>query len=43
MLIKMFNRFSNDLHGIIVGCEEEQAINSEQCSELDTTSAAMVF
>ena len=30
--------------GITVGCEEEQITNSEQCSELDTTSTAvMVF
>ena len=40
---KMLNRFNNDLHGITVGCEEEQIMNSEQCSELNATSAAMVF
>ena len=39
---KMLNRFNNDLHGITVGCEEEQIMNSEQCSELNATSAAMV-
>ena len=40
---KMLNRFNNDLHGITVGCEEEQIMNSEQYSELDAASAAMVF
>ena len=40
---KMLNRFNNDLHGITVGCDEEQIVNSEQCSELNATSAAMVF
>ena len=39
----MLNRISRDLNGIIVGCEEQQIINSEECSDLDITSAAMVF
>ena len=28
---------------ITVGCEDEQLTNSEQCSELDTTSTAMML
>ena len=36
----MLNRLSRDLNEIT---ENEQIINSEQCSELGTTSAAMLF
>ena len=36
----MLNRLSRDLNEIT---ENEQIINSEECSELDTTSAAMMF
>ena len=39
----MLNRISRDLNEIIVGCEEQQIIYSEECSDLDITSAAMVF
>ena len=38
----MLNRISRDLNGIIVGYEEQQIINSEECSDLDITSAAMM-
>ena len=34
--------FCEDLNESI-GCYKEQIVNSEQCSELDATSAAMVF
>ena len=36
----MLNMLSRDLNEIT---ENEQIINSEQCSELGTTSAAMLF
>ena len=39
----MLNRISRDLNEIIIGFEEQQIINSEECSDLDVTSAAMVF
>ena len=39
----MLNRFSKDLNEITIGCEKEQLISSEECSELDTTAAAVVF
>ena len=39
----MLNRFSKDLNEITIGCEKEQLISSEECSELDTTAAAVVY
>ena len=36
----MLNRLSRDLNEIT---ENEQIINSEECSELETTSAALMF
>ena len=36
----MLNMLSRDLNEIT---ENEQIINSEQCNELETTSAAMLF
>ena len=36
----MLNRLSRDLNEIT---ENQQIINSEECSELDTTSATMMF
>ena len=36
----MLNRLSRDLNEIT---ENQQILNSEECSELDTTSAAMMF
>ena len=38
----MLNRTSRDPNGIIVGYEEQQIINSEECSDLDITSTAMM-
>ena len=39
----MLRRFCNNLYGNNVHYENEQIINSEECSELDTTSTAMML
>ena len=39
----MFNRINRDLNEIIVGCEEQHIVNSEECSDLDITYTAMML
>ena len=40
---KMLSRFCNNLYASNVHCENGQTMNSEECSEFDTTSGTMVL